>query len=66
MSKWLNKGTLSGVVTVLSGVAAVWASVEGQAPDLLLSIIAIVGGLVTTGDSFGQRSDVSSTVTKGR
>lgn len=53
---WLNKGTLSGIVTVLSGIAAVWASVHGTPPDLLVSAIAILGGIVTTKDSADARS----------
>jgi hypothetical protein len=54
-SKFLNKGTLSGLATILSGILAIFSSYGATPPDLIVSAIALLAGIVTTKDSIDAR-----------
>jgi len=54
-AKIFNKGVIAGVVTILSGLAAVFDASTGAVPALLISILGVLGGFVTTKDSIDLR-----------
>ena len=55
-SKIFNKGTLSGIATILSGVLAIFTSFGTTPPDFIISVVALLAGIVTTKDSIDARN----------
>lgn len=51
MREYINKGVVSGFVTVLGGVASILLALGKTPPDLLISIVTLLAGVVTTQDS---------------
>jgi hypothetical protein len=49
--RYVNTGTVSGVIAVLSGVATLLLELGGLEFQILTSVIGILAGLVTTRDS---------------
>lgn len=56
-SKIFNKGTLSGIATILSGVLAIFSSFGTTPPDLIISALSLLAGIVTTKDSIDAREE---------
>lgn len=58
MAKYLNKGFLSGVLTILTGITGVLAATGVAVPAALLTAISAIGalaGVITTKDSADLR-----------
>lgn len=53
--KWLNKGVIAGVATVLAGVLSIFTATGHTPPEILVSVLAVLGGVVTTKDSVDTR-----------
>lgn len=53
--RFLNKGVLSGIATILGGIAGVITSIGGSVPEVIFFAITTLAGLVTTKDSVDTR-----------